>query len=280
MTRVRLGLFGAGISRSQAPRLHHLAGQLCGLDVSYELFDLNNFGLNGFGTGSFEQALARVAEQGFHGVNVTHPLKERAVKLVSMPDPAMRQIGAVNTLRLADKTGYNTDYSGFIKAFQVRFGNVSPGTVLMLGAGGVGRAVAFARFRLDARTVLHIGDTDRVKAETLAQDLHKAGLKASVHGAGDLLDLTAVDGLINCTPLGMVQYPGSALPKELVGGQRWAFDAVYTPLETEFLLNAKRAGLEVLSGYELFFYQGVNAFEIFTGQYVDEIQLRQALARG
>lgn len=273
MERIRLGLFGAGIGRSQAPRLHVLAGRLCDLAVSYELFDLNTLGAD-----TFEQALERTAERGLHGVNVTHPVKERTAKLVTVPDPAMRQIGAVNTVRFADRTGHNTDYSGFTKAYHNRFGNARPGKVLMLGAGGVGKAVAFALLQLGADTALHVVDMNRAKAAALVGELEKAGLKAYVHDVSDLPELAAVDGLINCTPLGMVQYPGSALPKHLIGGQRWAFDAVYTPLETEFMLDARKAGLEILSGYELFFYQGVDAFEVFTGQRVDETRLRQALA--
>ena len=105
-----------------------LAGQLCGLKISYELFDLNDLGAD-----SFEQALEHKTEQGLQGVNVTHPIKERTVKLVHVPNPLMCQIDALNTVRFADRTGYNTDYSGFIKAFRGRFGSVSPGKVLMLG---------------------------------------------------------------------------------------------------------------------------------------------------
>jgi shikimate dehydrogenase len=75
----------------------------------------------------------------------------------------------------------------------------------------------------------------------------------------------------------MHQHPGTPIPRTLIGTQAWAFDAIYTPTDTRFLLDAVEAGLEVLYGYELFFYQGVDAFEIFTGMRVDEAQLRQAL---
>jgi len=273
MERIRLGLFGVGISRSQAPRLHVLAGQLSGLEVSYDLFDLNDLGHE-----SIEKALKRTANEEFRGVNVTHPIKEKVARLVAVPNEAMRQVGAVNTIRFQDNTAYNTDYSGFIKAFRAKFGSVKAGNVLMLGAGGVGKAVAFALKEIDSATNLFIVDTDLAKAETLGAELAKVNLKTSAHKPSDLPDLVNVDGLINCTPLGMYQYPGCALPKSLFGGQSWAFDAVYTPLETEFLLNAKEAKLDVLSGYELFFCQGIDAFEIFTGHRVDEDALRKVLS--
>lgn len=266
-----MGLFGAGIGRSQAPRLHKLAARLCGLQLSYELFDLNDLGLDGF-----EEKLEQTARQGLTGVNVTHPVKERAASLFTVPDIAMRQIGAVNTVRFADKTAYNTDYSGFIRAFQQQFATVSPGKVLMFGAGGVGKAIGFALTKLKA-SMIYLTDTDAAKAEKLVAELKAAGAKCDVQPLDKVLELAEVDGLINCTPLGMYQYPGSAIPKEMIGGQRWAFDAVYTPLETQFLKDAKERGLELLSGYELFFYQGVDAFKLFTGLSVDEEELRRQL---
>ena len=74
-------------------------------------------------------------------------------------------------------------------------------------------------------------------------------------------------------------YPGSAIPKALIGRQRWAFDAVYTPVDTRFLNDCRDVGLEVISGYELFFHQGVDAFRLFTGQEVDPAALRKELAQ-
>ena len=273
MDEFRLGLIGASIGRSQAPWLHKKAGQLCGLQIHYKLFDLNELSDKDLKT-----LLDRLIAQGFHGVNITHPVKEQVTRFVDIPDEAMRRIGAVNTLCFADRTAYNTDYSGFIKAFQKKFGTVTPGKVLMLGAGGVGKAIAFALLHLDVNTELSIVDTNLQKSSHLANELKSAGLRANAYETNLIAELSKVDGLINCTPLGMYQYPGCALPKHLFGGQSWAFDAVYTPLKTEFLQCAQKANLETLSGYELFFYQGRDAFELFTGHQVDEAALRKALA--
>jgi len=77
--------------------------------------------------------------------------------------------------------------------------------------------------------------------------------------------------------VGMYQHPGIPIPATYLQDQRWAFDVIYTPLETEFLAAARQHGLALLSGYELFFYQGVDAFYHFTGLSVDEGQLRAAL---
>ncbi len=85
-------------------------------------------------------------------------------------------------------------------------------------------------------------------------------------------------GLINCTPLGMVGYGGNAFAGIPIKGRTWIFDAVYTPLETPFLTEGEAAGVETLSGYELFLYQGIHAFKLFTGHDVDARELRRALA--
>lgn len=76
----------------------------------------------------------------------------------------------------------------------------------------------------------------------------------------------------------MWQHPGNPISALYIGGQRWAFDVIYTPLETEFVA-ARERGLELLSGYELFFYHGLDAFEHFMGLQVDEEQLRMALSQ-
>jgi shikimate dehydrogenase len=97
--------------------------------------------------------------------------------------------------------------------------------------------------------------------------------------AGDLafLRMRGADGLVNCTPLGMIGYGGSAFPEELISGRRWTFDAVYTPIETPFLISARADGVSVMSGFELFFYQGVDAFRNLSGRNVDCRELREVL---
>lgn len=78
----------------------------------------------------------------------------------------------------------------------------------------------------------------------------------------------------------MVGIGGCPFPEATIAGRRWAFDAVYTPVDTSFMVAASAAGLELLSGYELFFYQGVDAFRHFTGEEVPESLLRDALKMG
>lgn len=269
----RLGLIGDNISRSQSPRLHTEAGRLCGLEIVYERLIPRDIGLD------FGAVFDRCVEEGFRGINVTYPYKEEVAPRLSIPDPLTERIRACNTVLFSapQPEGHNTDYSGFIAAFRSIFGAGSAGRVAMAGAGGVGKAIAFALSRLGA-TELRIFDTDHGKAEGLASAVAAAGIEMKVVPTGSMMQASqGADGLVNCTPLGMTGHPGAAIGTGQMRDASWAFDAVYTPIETLFLRDAAREGLEVMSGYELFFHQGVDAFHHFTGMEVDASALRRAL---
>ncbi|TKT74751.1 shikimate dehydrogenase [Aquamicrobium sp. LC103] len=271
--RIRLGLIGDNIKRSKSPLLHRLAGQLCGIEVSYEPLIPADMGLD------FDAVFERCRAGGFRGINITYPYKEQVVSRLRVDDPRVRSIGACNTVLFEEgrQTGFNTDYSGFAAAFRANFPDRSPAKVAMAGAGGVGKAIGFALAELGA-TELRLFDPDAARAEALARSIARAESGLRVTLAGTIDEAAAdCDGLVNCTPLGMVGYPGTAVPKRLMRSGSWAFDAVYTPVETQFLDEARAAGLEVMSGYELFFHQGVDAFRIFTGYEVDAKVLRAAL---
>ncbi|HAY91990.1 MAG TPA: shikimate dehydrogenase, partial [Rhodobacteraceae bacterium] len=114
--------------------------------------------------------------------------------------------------------------------------------------------------------------------QQLAYDLNALDPQTVVTAADDLDVATAnCDGLLNGTPLGMVGYPGSAFEPKAIANAAWVFDAVYTPIETMFLQSAKATGAQIISGYELFFFQGVHAWHHFTGLDVNTQKLRAAL---
>jgi shikimate dehydrogenase len=274
VTEVKLGLIGDNIARSRSPLLHVEAGRLCGLRVSYERLVPADMGL------SFEAVFGRCRQGGFHGINVTYPYKEQVVPLVRIESPVVSRMGACNTVLFSGNRaeGYNTDYSGFIAAYRSVFGERETGTVAMAGAGGVGKAIAFALAALQCpRLQLHDPNTGRATA--LARSIEAADGGMAVKVCDTIAETTdGADGLVNCTPLGMAGQPGSAVPADLMGRAAWAFDAVYTPVKTEFIEHARAAGLEVMSGYELYFHQGVDAFRLFTGRQVDQTALRGVLA--
>lgn len=275
MARIRLGLIGDNIAESQSPRLHRLGGVQNARAVSYDLLVPRDCGME------FDQLFTHIAQSGYRGVNVTYPYKERAAAKVVIEDPLVRAIGAVNTVVFDDggPHGFNTDYSGFVAAYRRIRGDAAPGATLIIGAGGVGKAVAFALIALGA-TEIRVADRDMAKAEALARALIEAKSDIATATGADAGALApGAKGLINCTPVGMVGHGGTPLPRAAMGRAEWAFDAVYTPVDTQFLRDAEAAGLAFISGYELFIGQGVDAWSIFTGLPLDYDRLRSDLAR-
>jgi shikimate dehydrogenase len=270
---VRLGLIGDNIARSQSPMLHELAGRLTGISVAYERLVPRDLGQD------FEAVFARAKAAGYRGLNITYPYKERVVNLVHIPDGRVAALGAVNTVVFAEggPEGHNTDWSGFMAGYRRTFGDRAPGPVCMVGAGGVGKAVAYGLVALGL-TDLRLVERDLPKAEALAASLRAAGPGLTVTVTGHTADgAKGASGLINCTPVGMVGYDGTPLPRDLMTGAEWGFDAVYTPVDTQFLRDAEAEGLKIMSGWELYFYQGLHAYEIFHGRPIAEDVLRRVL---
>ena len=271
---LQLGLIGDNIARSRAPLLHCLAGRLAGLAVDYKRLVPRELGL------SFDDTFAGCPAAGYRGINITYPYKEQAARRVEIKDPLVRAMGAVNTVifEAGGAKGYNTDYSGFIAAYRSVRGEQPAGRVCMIGAGGVGKAIAFALLKLGL-AALTIVDLDPAKAADLAARLHRAAPELPISLAGDATSgADGAEGIVNCTPVGMVGHDGTPLARDRMRGAAWAFDAIYTPLVTQFLAEAEAEGLTVIGGYELFFHQGVDAWQIFAGRPVEPAALRRLLA--
>jgi shikimate dehydrogenase len=273
---LQLGLIGDNIGASRAPVLHRLAGAQHGLDVTYDRLVPREMGK------PFDALFDHVAQSGFRGINVTYPYKEKAALRVRINDPLVKAMGAVNTVLFGkdQPEGFNTDYSGFLSAYRAARGDMPPGVVLLIGAGGVGRSLAFALAGLGAAE-LRIADLDSTRAGALASALRASFPDLSITLGQKAVDLAnGVQGVLNATPVGMVGHDGTPLPRSAMPAQGWAFDAVYTPVDTTFLTDAATSGLTTISGYELFIGQGVDAWHLFAGLPLDEARLRADLAVG
>ena len=269
-----LGLIGDNIGPSRAPDLHRLAGGLAGLDVRYDRLVPRERGME------FDALFRWCAQSGYRGLNVTHPYKERAAALVRIDDPLTRAVGAVNTVLFEPDCprGFNTDRSGFVAALRAALPQGPGGPVCLLGAGGAGKAAAFGLLEFGVAE-LRLHDIDADRAHGLARAVQAAAPNVTMRLTSDPAQAAhGAAGLVICTPVGMVGHPGTPLPRTAMTGAAWAFDAVYTPLDTDFLADAATQGLTVISGYELFFHQGVDAWALFSGRPVDPGALRAALA--
>jgi len=268
---IELGLVGQNISRSRMSRLQELLGRMCGLDVRYRLFDSE--GIDGFDPLS---VLRDCQAKGYRGLNVTHPFKPVVAAALPNLRPRVRRVGSLNTVVFVDGVWIadNTDYSGTMRGYRHTFGNMEPGRVLILGAGGVSRAIACALVDLGASEIL-VHDVAAERAAVLVAALTESGANARTVPAEAVAATAAeADGLINATPVGMFRHPGIPIAAQAIGSQRWAFDAVYTPLHTEFLQRCTQTGVGTMSGFELFLFQGLDAFRCFTGITVEDHEVR------
>ncbi|MCO7245939.1 shikimate dehydrogenase [Halomonas sp. Mc5H-6] len=267
---IKLGLVGEGIAQSQSPDLHERLGASVGLPVRYDLVDSR--GVMDF---NFPSAIQTLRAEGYRGTNVTFPFKEKAAQLAEIRGEGVRRVGTANTL-LFDKDGLraeNTDYTGFISAYRHSFGDQPAGDVLLIGAGGVGRAVACALGEL-AVSHIHILEHDVSRAESLSRDLNAMGINATcITSEKAQRKLPHWQGVVNCSPIGHINHPGCPIDTAGLGTQHWVFDAVYIPAHTELLNAAHQAGAKTLSGVDLFVFQGVDAFRFFTADHIAPEQI-------
>ena len=133
----------------------------------------------------------------------------------------------------------------------------------MIGAGGVGKAIAFALAGLGAAE-LRIFDSEPAKAARLAAQLEGHGKAYVAHSVEDAL--RGVAGVVNASPVGMLPNRDTPVPDALLHDGLWVADAVYSPLWTPLLTAAKARGAAVMTGRDLAIYQAADAFELFTGR--------------
>ena len=263
--RVLVGLIGANIQGSLSPALHEDAFLAAGITGHYHLMDLDR--LPGR---RLDDLLWAARATGFAGVNITYPCKEAALALVDALSPEASQIGAINTVTFdchGRTTGYNTDRIGFRNSFEETLGRaaVEGRATLLLGAGGAGRAAAFALLELGAECLL-VHDKDGARAEDLVANLVTRFKRPCGRAVVDIVAvLPQVAGIVNATPVGMLGIPGSPIPVEQVGPRHWVVDVIYTPLETELITAARKNGARVLGGAGMCVHQAAEAFRLFTG---------------
>ena len=245
-------LVGNPVGHSLSPPMHEAAYDELGLDARYVTFEPEPTDL--------EAAIEGARALGVAGLNVTVPFKEAVRELVAVDDLAAR-VGAVNTVDFSGDrpTGHNTDVEGVRRAFSHHDVTLAGETAVVVGAGGAGRAAAFAL--RDADATVHVANRTVDRAEALAAD---AG--GTAHGLGELPALLPdADVLVNATTVGM-ESDESPVPADALHADLAVLDAVYAPLETRLLREAAAAGATTIDGAWMLLFQGVEAFERWTGR--------------
>jgi shikimate dehydrogenase len=278
MSRVLIGLIGANIMGSLSPALFADAFVAAGIDGFYHLMDVDR--LRGR---RLVQMLDALKVAGFAGTNITYPFKQDIIPLLDAVDLEAAQTGAVNTVAIAPDgrtTGYNFDRRGWRRSFEETFGRDSAqgATVVLVGAGGAGRAVAFALMDLGVG-VLILHDQDSVRAKALMADIVKHYGASRCRITSDLeRDIGAAAGVVNATQVGMRGFPGNPVPVAALKATHWAADVIYTPIQTAFLETAAARGARTLNGGGMCVHQAVEAFRLFTGIEPDVARLHRTFA--
>ena len=270
-------LIGYPVGHSMSAVMHNAAFMELGLDFAYQLLEVRPEDL--------EKAVSETLRASdVRGANVTIPHKVSVMGYLDEIDLEAVRIGAVNTIvndggRLK---GYNTDGIGALKAIRERYGDLRGARAVILGAGGAARAISYklaenvSEVRILNRTPSraealsdYLSSLRECRAEISSDDLSRDSIRASLEGA---------DILVNTTPLGMhPDTEASPVDQDLLRPGLLVFDAVYNPPTTRLLREAEASGSRVLTGVSMLVYQGVAAFELWTGREAPEAVMMESV---
>ena len=276
---VLVGLVGTGTTASLSPALHMAEGAELGFCYVFRSIDFTVLGLS---DERLAEALDWAERLGYDAVTVTHPFKQRVLQHLDHVDPTESALGAVNTVLFtpAGRVGYNTDTSGFEAAFRAGMSDVSVCSVVQLGAGGAGTAVADALVRIGTVRLTLI-DIDEARAAALAAALrqrHGADVRSAPVSELQTY-LAAADGVVHCTPRGMHDHAGTPFDPALLRPDLWVSDIVYRPLETQLLRAARAAGCRTLAGGRMAVCQAADAIRPITGVKPDVERMMRHFSR-
>jgi shikimate dehydrogenase len=283
-SKTLLGLIGRGIQRSLTPALHEEEARAQGLQLHYQLIDLDT-DTGAAGAASLPALLHAARTMGFAGLNITYPYKQAVIPLLDGLSNEARAMGAANTVVFKDgrATGHNTDGSGWSASFKEQLPGADLSRVVLLGAGGAGSAIAHALLRMHMSKripQLVVVDSDRARAAALAEQLnHHYGAGCAAHSTDVALALAGATGLVHATPTGMDKLPGLPLPATLLHPGLWVSEVVYFPLHTALLQAARAAGCQVAHGAGMAVGQAVDAFRLFTGRQPNTARMQAHMHR-
>jgi len=215
------------------------------------------------------------------GFNVTIPHKTACMKHLDKIDKLALMIGAVNTVVKKNKKfiGYNTDASGFLKSLKTDLKFLPKNKkCLVIGAGGAGKAAAFALAK-DGAKEIYITDIDNPRVNSLVKNIKKHFPKCKVESEACSLksEVCNIDLVVNATPLGMKEKDPLPIDVKLLAKTTAVYDVVYNPSPTKLVKQAKKRKIKAVNGLGMLLYQGVLAFELWTQKRAPVEVMKKAL---
>ncbi len=274
-TRI-FGLLGDPVSHSFSPLLHNQLYKKLGVDALYLPFRVPR--------GHLPMALTTYDTIPVHGYSVTIPHKEMAAALARETEFHVQTTGSANTLVRRDDGNFiaaNTDYSAAIDSLKSHLverakegpvAQLSQLSVLILGAGGVARSIAFALHREGAQITITSRTYER--AQKLAEDVKCKAV--DWHARHSI----SFDVLVNCTPVGMHPNVDEApCHFSILKPGTLVFDTIYTPETTLLIREARVRGADTITGVDMFVRQAARQIELFTGMTPDTDVMRAIMRK-
>jgi shikimate dehydrogenase len=280
---VRLGVFGDPVEHSLSPPMQNAGLRSCKLEMQYARFHISPNELN--------DALKLIRELDFVGLNLTLPHKIAAIDYIDDLDESARHVGAVSGLAISNKKcrGFNTDGRGFARAIREEFSvDLRDLRVLVLGAGGAGRAIAMQCARENCERLV-IANRTFERAKKLADELRDFFSGPKVFGPVPRLQVVPweeavirfqianLDLVVNATPLGLSRADPSPVAARMLAPHLMIYDTVYAKHRTPLVAAAMEAGARAANGLSMLLHQGALAFEIWFGRDAPIEAMRNAL---
>ena len=244
-------VIGNPIEHSLSPKLHNFWIKVNNLDAIYEKKKLNE--------NELADLIIKVKKKNIYGINVTVPFKKAVIPYLDKLTFESESTQSVNTIYLEDNklVGHNTDIEGFEKSIENFKSSIINKKVLILGAGGVVPSIIFALNKMKVSEI-KISNRTKSKAESL-KDLFK-NIKIVEWG-----EIPEFDIIINATSVGLKNEDKMNLDISKVGKNKFFYDVIYKPSETNFLKTGKKLGNRTENGKMMFIYQALGAFKIWHG---------------
>ena len=270
------GLVGCPLEHSLSPLMHNAAFKKLNIPGEYRLFQKQSEELEPF--------LRTLEEENIWGLNVTVPYKEKVLDFDFIkPDKTARdvkEIRAVNTIVRRGKNlkGFNTDITGFLRHLNKLNFDPFKKRVALLGAGGAGKAVAYAVAGKGAEEIV-IFDIDKNKSENVSGMLKKLfpNINVVVADTVEELNISSKDLLINATPVGLKKGDPCVIDESRLFGSVFVYDLIYNPSPTKLLSLAKKEGLRCSDGLGMLVYQGAFSFAHFTETHIPYSKIVKAM---
>jgi len=255
------GVIGDPIEHSLSPVMHNAAFEALKIDYIFLAFQVK--------ATAIENAMNGMRALNIHGLNVTMPHKNVVIKYLDEIDPTAKTIASVNTILKKDNKlfGFNTDGVGALNALEQNGVKLKGKKVLLLGAGGAAKAIAYTLSQeVDELVILNRTRKQATDLASLLKQKFNKKIEADEFSPSAVKEnIAASDVLINATSIGMKPNDNQTpIQPELLKPDLAVMDIVYNPIETKLAKDAKSAGAKVISGVEMLIYQGAASFEIWT----------------